>query len=97
MTEEAQSLVEETKETVRQARLMEQKRWARRRAKELAMLVLTAYFAIWMHTLYISQCIQQSFLSDTRAAVCKVSFYPWSGGIEPGVQVSSRVPATEHH
>jgi len=97
MTDQAKEVVDEAKQAIRYARRLERQKWSRRRLKELILLVLTAYFAIWMHTLYLNQCIQQSYLSETRATICKYSFYPWSGKIEPGVQVSNRAPASGHN
>lgn len=96
MSEEAREIKDATLEVVAEARRLERKKLARRTSREILLLLVTAYFAIWMHTLYLDQCIQQSYLTETRALVCKVSFWPWSGDIEPGIQVSNRAPAAPH-
>jgi len=63
----------------------------------VALVLVTAWFAVNMHQVFLNVCVQPAYLSRVTATVCDWSFVG-DRNFTPGPQVADKpAPSVEHH
>lgn len=85
-------VAEKAKSQIDLIALSARKKWRRARLKDLGLICVAVYIAIWLHSGFMERCVSASYLTNTGAKICSTVFYPWYSDIESGKQYSRKAP-----